>query len=543
MPAPPLLARRFVAILLAVAGFPAALTWAEPPLQSPGQATGGETDGSLHLHGTVVDGVTGKPIARALVTSADRRLAVMTNNDGAFSFDFTTPNSADQFRLFLRAQRPGYLQQDNNQNVAFVGGSAEVRLALMPTALVMGHVFTGSSESPRNVTVMLMGHNVVNGERTWTSMGMQRTDRTGAFRFDNLRPGEYTVMSTEWRGEQPTPPGRNEISQQYPPDFFGDTITLSSATKVHLHYGEQASADLHLRLATYYPVLVPVSSANVGGINVRVDSDNPYSGFALGYNGADHAVEGSLPEGSYTLNLSSFQPQQAFGSAVLHVDGKPLRTAPVALSPPTPVTVRLHREFTGAQPLVQANVRVYLQPERMNAPFVTGGTQQGQNDEITLQDAPPGRYRVRVEPNYGYAASIRAGGVDLQTEPYLVGEGGAAAPIDVFLRDDSGKLTGTVQAGDSSTSHGINFICLLPTSSSGNFATTAASPEGQYGLGNLVPGTYRLFATSSPPWQFPWHDPEVVRAFSGKGVELVVTPNADLQKNAPLLDDTALELP
>jgi hypothetical protein len=103
-------ASRTVALLLcssAVTAFP--------------QAAG---DTIYHLHGTVVNGVTGKVIARALVVSGDRRLATMTDDEGHFAVDLSVPPHPDDSNavpptarrvmlmagnLILTAQKPGYL--------------------------------------------------------------------------------------------------------------------------------------------------------------------------------------------------------------------------------------------------------------------------------------------------------------------------------------------------------------------------------------------------------------------------------------------------
>ena len=516
---------------------------------------------TFHLHGTVVDGVSGKPVDRALVASQDRRLATMTDSSGAFALDirfegslrdrmqttgaFRDPKSSPEataVRIYFTVQKPGYLTPSEPLSVAFEGTGSAVTFRIMPAAVVSGRVFADAGATPRNVAVTLLAHNAVNGERLWSSAGVQRTGAEGRFRFTNLRPGEYTVMSAEWRGDQPAPSQRNRVAQEYPPVFFGDTSSLASSTKLHVHYGEIAGTDLHLRLAAYYPVKVPVSGPANAGVNVRVNSADALDGFQLGYNAAEHAVEGALPSGTYALSLSTYGPQQAFGTAVLHVANAPLQTGPVALVPPAPITVRVREEFTEARNLPEhRSTRVVLQPEDRGGVFVNGAREPGQ-DGIVLRDVAPGRYTVRVETEYGYAASVQYAGVDLQAQPLAIGEGGATAPIDVTLRDDTGRLEGAV-AGPGASLAETTFVCLVPLSPGGQLEVAPAGPDGKFALGHIVPGNYRLFATLRPPWGMPWHDPEVLRGLEGKGVAITATSKAVLQRDAPLLDDSAMELP
>lgn len=526
----------------------------EFPAAASAQGSGETT---LHLHGTVVDGITGKPVPRALVTSLDRRLGTMTNAEGAFAFEIVTDErnllqgrpfggpigggNQGGFRVFLGVQKPGYLQPSGHIIVGFNGSSAETTLKLMPAGVIAGHVSASGSDSPSNVMVALLSRNSNNGERTWATSGMQRTDRTGGFRFTNLRPGEYTVMTSEWRGDEPMPPQRNGITEQYPPVYFGDSATMAGSTRLHLHFGEVAQADLHLRVAKYYPVTVPVAGSGVG-INVQVNSGEASSGYRLGYNQAEHAVEGSLPTGTYTLRVSSMGPQQSYGTAVLHVGDGPLRTAPLTLVPPLPITVRFHTVYSGKQtPPDHVNARVYLQPEVQPAPFASGSPLPGQ-DEVIVPDVAPGRYTVHVEPTYGYVASIQSAGMDLLTEPLVVGEGEAVAPIDVTLRDDSGQVSGTVTAGEGSPAEGTG-VAFLPASPVAKFMVVGIGPDGKFTLTSVAPGSYVVIAATEQVWQFPYRDPEAMRALAGKGVEITVAPGGTQEIEVPVADPSSLELP
>ena len=444
---------------------------------------------TYHVHGTVVDGATGKPLARALVTSSDRRLATMTNGEGAFMLDVTPAAAfAQGLRLYLNAQKPGYLPLEAPPIGFAVGdaaGAEPVQLKLLPTCVVAGHVSAEDGRPAHHAVVMLMQHTTNNGERVWNEAGIHNTGADGSFRFTNLRAGEYTVASMEWRGEQPMPDEPDAVTRQYPPMFLGDVPNLPSATKLHLHFGEIAEADLHLRLATYYPVRVPVGGVSEGFVMVAVTGGGAPSVFQLSYNPSRHSVEGSLPNGDYELLLRSFGPQMLIGKASLHVAGAPVRTAPAAMTAPPSVTVRFHRDFTGTQPPPQQILpRVSLQPTEQNLPVINNGTEPGHEDELTLTGTVPVRYRVRVAANFGYTASLRS-----------------------------------------------------------QFSVAGTGEDGSFTLGNVVPGSYRLFACRRSPWDLAYRDPEVLRALDAKGVAVTIPPNGTVQMDAPLLDDLALEAP
>ena len=503
---------------------------------------------TYQVHGTVVDGVTGKPIARALVASSDRRLATMTNGEGAFTLQVTPSLAFSQDpRLYLNAQKPGYLAIEAPPVGVALSASADaapLRLTLMPAGSVAGHVSAADGRPAHHVAVLLMQHTTSNGRRLWTQAGMHRTAADGGFRFSDLRSGEYTVLTMEWSGEQPFAEGRNEVTEQYPPDFLGDVPSLTSATKLRVPFGETAQAELHLHLATYYSVSIPVSGPSEGFVDVAVRGSGSSTLFALSYNRNQHAIEGSLPNGDYDLLLRSFGQQQAYGLASLHVAGAPVRRAPVVLTVPPPITVRLHREFTGTQPPRERSfTRVSLEPADQNAqPVNNGSTQGGQDDELTVTGAQPGRYTVQIVPSFGYVAAVRSGGVDLLSEPLTVDAGGAQ-PIDVTLRDDGGSVSGTVKAEAGTKPNGPWFVVLLPVDSGGQFAVSGTGEDGSFTLGSAVPGSYRIFALRRSPWELPYRDPDFMRALDNKGVSVTVAPKGVLQVDVPVLDENALEAP
>ncbi len=551
-------------LLSPTATLPAMAQLGAPPTQ-PG-LTGAPT-GTLHIHGTVVDGVTGKPIARALVTSPDRRLATMTDSEGAFALEVSLERQSGGVpggvRIDLAAQKPGYLTQANRQPAASIEGTAgesqATRLKLMPAAAVAGHVSTDRSDAAHHVFVNLLFRSVNNGERTWVRIAMHRTDAEGSFRFDGLNPGEYTVMTEEWRGDQPLPPEPDAITEQCPPVFLGDAADMASANKLQLHFGETAQADLHLHTATYYPVTVPVTGNAESFVNVRIAGADAFTGFHLGYVPNHHAVEGSLPDGDYGLELTGYaaanrqamrgrmpNADRSYGVTSLHIAGGPVHTVPVALVTPAPIVVRIHTALTGKDAPQHFKGRVYLQPVEQGQSFVSGSTEEGRDDEIILPGAAPGQYTVQVQPNYGYPAEIRSGGTDLRAEKLTVTSGGSQ-PIDIVVRDDMATVDGVVNEGSGKSTEAAasgqrnRFVVLTPVDGNGRLSMAGADPDGHFSMQGVVPGRYRVFAMDGNLWNSPYRSPEGLRDGQDIGTAVNVAANAKLQIEAPLLDASALE--
>lgn len=560
-----------------------------------GQSASGDGDVVYHLHGKVVDGVTGKPLARALVKSNDGRMAVMTGNEGQFAVDLSVPvavqNSGNTglvqssaFRrsspeIYLSLQKPGYITPSQPQIVALNDtlSTTDIKLKLMPAATISGRVSAANAESFANVQVMLLARQSLNnGRLTWRQASFSQTNVRGEFHFADLRPGEYTVLTREWNGDQPLPQplsqGHAEITQRYPPTYYGDVSSLDAAVKLPLHYGDNLQTELHLHLATYYPVTVPVTNPTPdSSVAVRVTGQDIFNNLSMRYNQRTGSVEGSLPKGQYTLLLSSgqqfqtsgsvqargaVQPQQSYALVTFDVAEAPVQTAAVALAPGVPIAVRIHAELTqtgasqsrssgrfvsgeyveGTAPLVQLS----LQSEDNTGSYGGTPSQPGHNDELVLQNVPPGHYSVEMQAMRGYVASASCAGIDLLQQPLVVGAGGLTSPIEVVVRDDNPQVSGVVTSGGDPLPQQVFLVLLLRTDVIGQFTMSYAGSDGKFTEHNLAPGGYRALALPSSQFQLTYRDPETMHRFDGKGVTFSAGAGQVLNIEVPLVTDADL---
>ena len=229
-----------------------------------------------------------------------------------------------------------------------------VELKLMPAAVVTGHVSSTATDFAAGVrAVNLLRHQaiqVLEGRFLWMPAGSAITNARGDFRFSDLRPGEYTLFTGEWAGDQPRPAQRGAITQQYPPTFYGDVRNLAGAQRnLRVQYGDVTPTEIHLHLATYYPITVPITAVSDNlGVNARLTGMGYIGSSPLHYDRDERAIEGSLPSGDYTLLLSSANagPVQSSATLPIHVESSPVRTGDVVLTPPAAIQVRVHTEFT-----------------------------------------------------------------------------------------------------------------------------------------------------------------------------------------------------
>ncbi len=534
-------------------------------------------DTVYHLHGSVVNGVTGRPIGRALVVSQDRRLATMTNSEGQFTLDVSVPAAqATQTQantaaivvssigsgtgfpgagLTLTAQRPGFLQSRRGVNIALdsTADTRNVVLRLMPSASIHGQITATGTEGLRGVFVELLRRSVQDGRPSWQMSGGRPVSDDGSFHITDLQPGEYTIATAEWSPRTFNLATAPTVTQQYPPDFLGNTRTLDGATKLHLAYGQSAQANLHLRAAPYYTVTIPVQGLPPNaGANVRVSAGAGFQLYQLGWNNRDGAVEGALPDGDYLVTVVATGAQHAGAQIPLHVAGAPVVHAPAGLTPTQdiPVSVRDERTQASGGPTVsigppggQTSPGFYLSVRAEDPEAGGGGTMQNTASGPMLQNMMPGRYFVQGNAmGRGYIASLTSDGVNLLTEALAVNESGHTAPLEVTLRDDGGSISGSVDLGTSGLQAAR--VLILPTDGSGHVLYAYATGTGKFEIGNVPPGSYRVFATPADQTDtLPYLDAQAMRAYDARGgtVTVMAGQTAEVQAEVTGVDGAAVQ--
>lgn len=539
------------------------------PLYAPAQSS---TDTVYHLHGSVVNGITGRPIGRALVASPDRRLATMTNADGQFNLDVSVPPAQAQSQqapgrfttggfegsltgipLRLNAQRPGYLPSRQSSGFALdaTASTRPIVLRLMPAASIRGRITAPDTEGLSDLRVQLLRRGVQDGRAVWQMAGMRPVSSDGSFRITDLQPGEYTVATSEWSPRTFILTNTTAVTQQYPPHFLGGASTLEAATKLHLAYGQNQQADLHLRTVPYYAVRVPIQGLppNVPA-NVRVSTGAGFQLYQLGWNGRENTVEGALPDGDYVVVVSTFGQQHAGAQVPLHIAGTPVNHAPVGLTPTEDIPVIVRDERTklndevsnisvqmGAGGGVTQQIRTpgfYLNVRSEDSQGV-GGMMANTAGGSVLQALMPGRYYVQASPmSHGYVAALTCDGVDLLTQALVVNNSGHTAPVEITLRDDSGVIAGTVDLASSGLQAAS--VLIMPTDGSGRVLYAYAGNSGKFEMGNVAPGSYRVFAM--PPDQagtLPYMDAQAMRPYDGKGAAVTVMAGQTAQVEAELI--------
>ena len=513
------------------------------------------------IRGTVINGLTREPIGHALVYTQDNRFATWTDSDGHFDYPLPKTFADDagasgvaglnypQFAFCcVQARKPGFLSDPEEQAVGLTLGRESI-IALIPEGLIKGRVSLPSSDAAFGIDIDLFSRQVQNGTFHWIRSLAVRANSEGEFRFAELLPGEYKLVTHELMDTDPSTmlPGRQLYG--FPPVYFPGSLDLTSSSPIQLKAGQIFEADFPLVRQPYYQVRIPVAEdVEDGAIAVSVQGhESP--GYSLGYNPERHRIEGLLPNGTYLVSMETLGPNAATGTVSITVSGTPVEGPKMVLSPRSSVRLNVNEDFLskewngtatwsdGKRSFELHGPRLYLQASLDpvgELDFQSGGSIRPptgpKDDALVIDDVTPGRYRLRLSSARGYAASATAGGVDLLHEPLVVSSG-STPTVDITLRDDfaeiDGVLTNLSTVPDGAAKPGYSgfwrpsaYIYFVPQSEgTGQYQQIVADAEGKFNANNIAPGNYLVLAFKQQ-MNLPYDDVDAMRIYEPQGQKI-----------------------
>src|SRR5229473_411673 len=486
-----------------------------------------------NIRGTVVNSATHEPISRALVFTPDNRFATMTDNRGHFEFTFprgdgemaagfagtSDVHSLETSQLqhartnrpaMLMARKTGFLSRNNGQEGFQISpAQQELTISLVPEARIVGHVILPGSDGSDKIQVELYRRQVREGREHWDSAGMVMSRSDGEFRFAELSAGSYKLVTHELLDRDPLTFNPRGQLFGYPPVYYPAAPDFATAAVIRLSPGETFQANVSPAKREYYPVKLGVTNAPAGlqvGIQIWPQG-RAGPGYSLGYNTGDGLIEGSLPDGAYTVQVTTYGPNAMAGMLNITVRGAALSGPAVTLLPNSSITVSVKEEFQrtdtvpqgttifgGLRPVPENGRRPnYLQVTLLAGEefgFASSASLRpptGPEDEsLVIENVQPGRYRVHVNTSIGFVSSITSGGTDLQRQPLVVGLGGSTPPIEITVRDDGAQVEGTIEGTTSTEVRRAVFNS--PGQSPGNvYFVPIADSGGQFSMAWVFP--------------------------------------------------------
>lgn len=467
------------------------------------------------VDGSVVNSVTGTPIARAhiSVVGADDSFPTESDAAGQWSIEHLAcgPVTIAVNRVaFLRTQRSNLLLVANTP----LHG---VKLELAPQAVLAGRVLDSEGDPVLGAQVSLMTLRIINGVRGIQASNSATTNDLGEYRFAGLLAGKYILCANAGGGVVVANGAPAYAEKCYP-----GPMDAGAAGAMDVAAGYEGRIDFALSpLAT-----VRVSGVVAGqpdGVNATVNL-TPRAQIArmsMGLSAQVHPdgtfVVRNVPSGAYILaaraNLMTARTQVDVG------------TADVA-------NIQLHLEpgfsVTGSVKTVSATGRKVEKPQYsamlMSPEWVAGANNTVWDENktsFTIPDVVPGSYRLTFSvPSHFYLKSATLGGRDIAGSDVMIGAG--EGNIEVVLSDDAGALEGDVSADDGPAAA---WIFLERDGAPSRNART--DPNGHFKIDTVPPGDYRVYAWDDNN-KVEYANPDWMQR-NGKAVAVTVEPGQTAQ--------------
>jgi hypothetical protein len=150
--------------------------------------------------GTVVNAITGQPVAGAMVILGDP--ANSTNGAASDATGKWTIANVPCVPASPSARKVGFLEHYYPvTQVPLVSGSPlnDVKIRMMPEGVISGRVQDTNGEPVARADIRVLIVSVREGKRNlWARIGLS-TDSQGNFRVDGLEPGSYSVCAASSR--------------------------------------------------------------------------------------------------------------------------------------------------------------------------------------------------------------------------------------------------------------------------------------------------------------------------------------------------------
>lgn len=480
------------------------------------QGEAGET-----VTGRVEEWENGTPVVGALMELKSDGAPLVTRSDTAGEFRFTRV-SAGQHTLTVWSaghlrEPPGRWAEGTVHSVVVEAGKPleGLHVRLLREGVLTGHV-TAEGKPVAGAMVSANRTTAAGEAGGLEQAGVSFTDDRGEFRVFGLTPGKYYVAAvTASNGGTPRGPA---------PVFFPDTARFADAVAVRVGMeGTPMNVELEMPVAKKHTVRGVVRAPDgISALQVRLRPTDPVLAAKFG----EKAAEVDAKDGSFVVKDVWPGEYEVVGQAMLGAS-RVAGVVPVNLKQGDEDSVRL---VLSALLRVRGDVRTDGQPMcavdaatvqvRLGDTAVAHAAVQ-QDGSFTLEDVPPGSYRVGVSGLTGrcYAKSLWVDGniVDAGAVP-LTEEGRA---LHVVLGADGGRVRGVVVDRNGVGMRGKRVV-MLRAERDEAARQVMTDAQGQFLFEGMEPGGYEVFELSDEVEDGERPDTGVQRVEVRVGEETVV---------------------
>ena len=488
------------------------------------------------IAGTVVDAVSGRPLAQArvyLASSARQSIAapVVTGADGRFRF---AGLPADKYSL--SAERLGYARQAFGAHRLYARYSTgivvgehdradNVVFRMIPGAVITGTVTEQQGEPVPGMTVAALQLAGPAKQHRFINRFSQSTDDRGEYRIPNLPGGTFAVLVSG----QPSQEAAAREPVAYTVTWFPNTTSPDAAATVKLQPGQETRADV-----TVPPV--PAARLFVEAPPADADTKQYVTLTAETLSGVPAAVmpsrwlQGSgfvfdrVPVGHYTLHLV----RGTRFAAAQEIDVVAPQTR-VAISDAAPARVSIRVAFTGKLPATSP-VSVVLQSPSTVMAF--GQVLQPDGNAI-LPAVLPGRY-LPVVSQGGITMAVSSMKVRGAAQSGII----ATIPptgqveLDVTVETSAVDLTGRVTCNGTPRAGALVMLVQRATwEAIGGYRYDQSDSDGSFNWKQVPAGDYFMFAFEEGAPE-DYDDPAVIHELMPTAQGLRVT--GDLRQTVKL---------
>jgi hypothetical protein len=534
------------------------------------------------ISGTLVNSITGEPVAKARVTIApvnarDQITEFTTGADGRFSFAGLATG-----KYSLMARHRGYITQAFEQHEQYSSAIAvgpdlnaeNLRFRLPPECEITGTITDEAGEAVRDAEVTIYRRGVVGGVARAVQVARAQTNDLGAFRVGHFAAGEYmlAVVARVWYAQRPRPkpitptgmttsvtlqsagtnsgfagsvlsgigPGpitgpvrqaTNEAEEEvsspldvvYPVTFYPGVTDSSSATPIRLKPGDKFIADLTLQPvpALHYEISGPYPLQ--GGMSVDMQQPLAFGGSVridaeLHISPSGRREIVGLAPGHYQMKISNVESGSASSVREREIE---LGSNGSVDASSDKGGAQVTASFS-AEPGIGIPSHSYLQlfNPATRAYFSERLPEKG--DLEFKQPIPPGTYLVALTSNDGeFIKSISATGAAVANGLVTIGKE-PGAKLAIGLGRGYGQVTGIALRNGKPMAGAM--IVLASTDAPQNTALVRrdqSDSDGTFTLGYVVPGKYQVLAIENG-WELEWMNPAVRKKYESGALKVEV---------------------
>ncbi|HXW91425.1 MAG TPA: carboxypeptidase-like regulatory domain-containing protein [Terriglobales bacterium] len=504
------------------------------------------------IAGTVVNAVTGNPLARARVSLQDARNPqnlrwTITSEDGRFEFAQLAPG-----KYAMRGAKRGFLaagyEQHEQFSTAIVSGvgldTEHLVLRLAPVAVLSGRVLNEAGEPVRHATVSLYVEDRSAGVDRIQRVRDESTDDQGSYEFWPLGAGTYFLAATAspWYALQlssfgqpdraePSPTFDPSLDAAYPVTYYKDASEPDEASPIPLRGGDNLEADFHLNPVPALHLRFRVSDVELHGfimprlLKPSFDGiqDVPFHGMGTVSPGIFEIA--GVPAGRYVVQMSRSQPpgQPIETDAVeldLNADGQELDS-----SSGTPAgSVHAAAKLKGQEQLPR-QLRILLRNSRRR---VVDEQEINDTGEVEFRNLAPGKYELLAwAPGEAYSVlRISLAGEEIAGDVLPVTAGSSLA-ISILLAGSAMRVEGFAKRkGQPVPGAMVVLVPETPASNRDLFRRDQSDLDGSFSLRNVIPGSYTVCAIADG-WDLDWAKPAVIASYCKHGRPVVVPDRAE----------------